>query len=89
MHLIQWLVAGGLFGWVANWVMEAHDRHSILRDIAVSIAGAFLGGSLLDVLLGSSPSDRGDLGLTGLVVPLLSASVLLAILHLVRDAGAR
>lgn len=89
MNFIHWLVAGGSIGWVASWIIVTHDRRRILGSIAAGMAGACLGGMLLDVLLGWSTVDAGDLGVAGLAVPLLCAGVLLAFLRLVRDAGAR
>ncbi len=89
MNVIIWLVVGGLIGWVASMVMGTNGRQGIILNVVVGIIGAFLGGWLLSGLLGSSTINQGNFSVSGLVVSLLGAIILLAIVRLVRGAAAR
>jgi uncharacterized membrane protein YeaQ/YmgE (transglycosylase-associated protein family) len=89
MNFIIWLVVGGLIGWVASMIMGTNDRQGMFLNIIVGIIGAFLGGFFLSGLFGTGTINQGDFSLSGLVVSLLGAIVLLAIVKLVRGAGKR
>jgi uncharacterized membrane protein YeaQ/YmgE (transglycosylase-associated protein family) len=89
MNFIIWIVTGGLIGWVASMVMGTDGRQGILLNVVVGIVGAFLGGWLLGGLFGSSTINQGNFSVSGLVVSLLGAIVLLAIVRLVRGTATR
>ena len=57
--------------------------------IIVGIAGAFLAGLLLTPLLGGGTINQGDFSLTGLLISLVGAVVLLAIVNLLRRGTVR
>jgi uncharacterized membrane protein YeaQ/YmgE (transglycosylase-associated protein family) len=89
MNLLIWLLIGGLIGWVASMFMGTNDRQGIILNIVVGIVGAFLGGWLLSGVFGSSTINQGNFSLSGLLVSLLGAIILLAIVRLVRGVAAR
>lgn len=89
MNFILWLIVGGLVGWVASIVMGTNGRQGILLNVVVGIVGAFLGGWLLGGLFGSSTINQGNFSVSGLVVSLLGAIILLAIARLLRGATAQ
>ena len=89
MNMIVWLLIGGLIGWVASIVMGTNNRQGFILNIVVGIVGAFLGGWFLSGLFGSSTINQGNFSLTGLLVSLLGAIILLAIVRLFRGAAAQ
>jgi uncharacterized membrane protein YeaQ/YmgE (transglycosylase-associated protein family) len=89
MNLIVWLLVGGLIGWVASIVMGTNNRQGFILNIVVGILGAFLGGWFLSGLFGSSTINQGNFSLSGLLVSLLGAIILLAIVRLFRGTAAR
>lgn len=89
MNLIVWLVVGGLIGWVASMIMGTDGRQGLILNVVVGIVGAFLGGWFLSGAFGSSTINQGNFSLSGLIVSLLGAIVLLAIVSLVRGASTR
>jgi uncharacterized membrane protein YeaQ/YmgE (transglycosylase-associated protein family) len=89
MNLLIWLVVGGLIGWVASKIMRTDGSQGIILNIVVGIVGAFLGGWLLAPMLGTGTINQSDFSLSGLVVSLLGAVILLAIVNLVRRGRVR
>lgn len=84
MNIIVWLVVGGLIGWVASIFMGTNDRQGILLNVVVGIVGAVLGGWLLGGVFGSGSINEGDFSVSGLLVSLLGAVILLFVVKLVR-----
>ena len=89
MNLIIWLVVGGLIGWIASMLMRTDGQQGILLNVVVGIVGAFLGGWLLAPMLGTGTINSNDFSLSGLIVSLLGAVVLLGIVNLVRRGRVR
>jgi uncharacterized membrane protein YeaQ/YmgE (transglycosylase-associated protein family) len=79
MHVIVWLVAGGVVGWVAGRLMRRRD--GVLLDVAIGIVGALLGGWFIAPLLGVRTIDQGDFTVYSLLVSLAGAVILLAIVN--------
>lgn len=84
MNFIIWLLIGGVIGWIASMIMGTNGRQGVLLNIVVGIVGSFLGGWLLSGLFGSSTINQGNFSLSGLLVSLLGAVILLALVRLVR-----
>jgi uncharacterized membrane protein YeaQ/YmgE (transglycosylase-associated protein family) len=82
MNVIIWLLVGGLIGWAASLFMGTNDRQGIVLNVVVGIVGAVLGGWLLSGLFGSSTINQGNFSLSGLLVSLLGAIILLALVKL-------
>jgi uncharacterized membrane protein YeaQ/YmgE (transglycosylase-associated protein family) len=89
MNLIIMLVVGGLIGWVASIIMRTNAQQGILLNIIVGIVGALLAGLLLAPLFGTGSITQGDFSLSGLLISLLGAVVLLAIVNLFRRGTVR
>ncbi|HEY0855535.1 MAG TPA: GlsB/YeaQ/YmgE family stress response membrane protein [Albitalea sp.] len=89
MNFIIWLVVGGLIGWVASMLMRTDGQQGILLNIVVGIVGAFLGGWLLAPMFGTGTINQNDFSMSGLVVSLLGAVILLAIVNLFRRGSIR
>ena len=89
MNFIIWLIVGGLIGWIASKVMNTDAQQGILLNIVVGIVGSILGGWLISPLLGAGTINQSDFSLSGLVVSLVGAVILLAIVNLIRRGTVR
>ncbi|GAB6195448.1 GlsB/YeaQ/YmgE family stress response membrane protein [Lysobacter xanthus] len=90
MGFIIWLIVGGIIGWVASMIMKTDGQQGALMNIVVGIVGAFLGGWLGGMLMGDGGSiNNGDFSLSGLLMSLLGAVVLLAIVNMFRRGRVR
>ena len=89
MGLILWLVIGGVVGWLASIVMKRDGSQGIFLNIVVGIIGALLGGFLLAPLFGTGTINQGDFSLSGLLVSLAGAIILLFVVNLIRRRSPR
>ncbi len=89
MNIIIWLIVGGLIGWIASKIMNTDAQQGIGLNIVVGIVGALLAGWLITPLVGGGTINQGDFSLSGLIISLLGAIVLLAIVNLFRRGSAR
>jgi uncharacterized membrane protein YeaQ/YmgE (transglycosylase-associated protein family) len=89
MNFVLWLVVGGLIGWLASKIMNTDAEQGIGLNIVVGIVGALLAGELLTPLLGGATINQRDFSLSGLVISLLGAIVLLAVVNLFRRGRTR
>jgi uncharacterized membrane protein YeaQ/YmgE (transglycosylase-associated protein family) len=70
-------------------IMRTDAQQGMLLNIVVGIVGALLGGWLLGPLVGSGTINSGDFSLSGLIISLVGAVVLLAIVNLFRRGRVR
>ena len=89
MNFIIWIIVGGILGWIASMIMRTDAQQGALLNIIVGIVGAVLAGLLLAPLLGTGTINSGDFSLSGLLVSLLGAVVLLGIVNLFRRGAVR
>jgi len=89
MNFIIWLVIGGLIGWVASIIMRTDGQQGVFLNVVVGIVGALLAGFILTPLFGGGTINTSDFSLSGLVLSLLGAIVLLAIVNLFRRGSVR
>jgi uncharacterized membrane protein YeaQ/YmgE (transglycosylase-associated protein family) len=89
MNFIIWLVVGGLIGWVASMMMRTDGQQGVFLNIVVGIIGAMLGGWLIAPMIGGGSINQGDFSISGLIVSLIGAVILLAIVNLVRRGSVR
>lgn len=89
MNILIWLIVGGLIGWVASMLMGTDGRQGLLLNVVVGIVGAFLGGWLFGGAFGTSTINEGNLSISGIMVSLVGAIILIAALKLFRGATAR
>ena len=82
-------MADGLIGWVAVVVMKYDPQQGMILNVVVRIVRAMLGAWLLVPTLGTLTINSNDFSLAGLGVPLLAASMLLAIVNFLRRGTAR
>lgn len=85
MDFIIWILVGALAGWVASMIMKTDAQMGALANIVVGIIGAFIGGFVLNNVLGMKVNS-GSLSVPGILAAIFGAVILLAILKLVRRA---
>lgn len=77
------LIVGGVAGWLASLVMNRDASMGILWNIVVGIVGSVIGNALAGPLFGVRGSVQ-EFSLTGLIIAVVGAVVLLAIVNLVQ-----
>ncbi len=82
MHIIIWLIIGGIIGWLASIVMKTNAQQGLILNIVVGIVGSWLGGWLIAPVIGGS-------GMMGYLSAFLGAVVLLGIANLFRRGKVR
>lgn len=86
-----WIIAiivGGIAGWLASMVMNRDASMGIFWNIVVGIIGSVIGNLILGPLLGVSGSVQ-EFSLTGLLIAIVGAIVLLAIVNLIQRGRVR
>jgi uncharacterized membrane protein YeaQ/YmgE (transglycosylase-associated protein family) len=86
MNILVWLVVGGLIGWVASMILGTDGRQGIILNVVVGIVGAAIGGWLFGAAFGTSTINQGNLSVSGIMVSLVGAVILIAALKLIRRA---
>ncbi len=84
--IIAWIVVGLVAGILAKWVMPGPDPGGIITTILIGVAGALIGGFILNSLLGG-PGVSG-INLVSILVATLGAIILLAIYRLITRRAA-
>jgi uncharacterized membrane protein YeaQ/YmgE (transglycosylase-associated protein family) len=76
MWILITVVAGGIVGWLASFVMKTNSQMGILANIGVGVVGAALGFWLGGVL------GLGEFGTLGrFVVAIVGAAILIFVLR--------
>lgn len=74
MNIIAWVVLGILAGAIAKAIYPGYQGGGILSTIVLGIVGAFLGGTLVNVIqTGTLTITSATLSLPGLFVAVLGA----------------
>ena len=82
------LIVGGIAGWLASLVMNRDASMGIFWNIVVGIVGSVVGNLIAGPLLGMNTSVQ-EFSLTGLIVAVVGAIVLLGIVNLVQRGRVR
>ena len=86
-----WIIAiivGGVAGWLASIVMRRDASMGILWNIVVGIIGALIGNVLAGPLFGVEGTIK-TFNLTGFLIAIVGAVVLLGIVNLVQRGRVR
>jgi uncharacterized membrane protein YeaQ/YmgE (transglycosylase-associated protein family) len=78
MDLIAWVALGVLIGWLASMMMGPRSGQGLLSTMLVGVAGAVLGGMMLDPLFGAVPVSPGELTVSTLAMPFVGGVLLVA-----------
>jgi len=86
-----WIVAiivGGVAGWLASMVMNRDASMGIFWNIVVGIVGALIGNVLAGALFGVEGTIQ-TFNLTGFIIAIIGAVVLLGIVNLAQRGRVR
>ncbi|WP_405235105.1 GlsB/YeaQ/YmgE family stress response membrane protein [Lentisalinibacter orientalis] len=89
MNIVLWLVIGGLVGWQAIMLTRTESLKEIILNVVVGMIGAVLGGWIPGRLFGAGPINEGNFNMTGLLVSLFGAVLLLTLVRFARDDALR
>ena len=89
MNIVIWLIVGGLLGWLASMMMKTDGQQGIILNVVVGIVGALIAGFLIAPMFGTGTINSSDFSISGLLVSLLGAVVLLAVVNLFRRGTVR
>ncbi|WP_284123811.1 GlsB/YeaQ/YmgE family stress response membrane protein [Parerythrobacter aestuarii] len=82
------LVVGGIAGWLASLVMNRDASMGIFWNIVVGCVGSVVGNWIAGPMLGITGSVQ-EFSLTGLVIAVVGAVVLLGIVNLIQRGRVR
>lgn len=82
------LIVGGIAGWLASLVMNRDASMGVFWNIVVGCVGSVIGNMVVGPLFGITGSVQ-EFSLTGLIVAVLGAVILLAIVNLIQRGRAR
>ncbi len=89
--MIGWIIAlvvGGVAGWLASMVMNRNASMGIFWNIVVGCIGSLIGNAIAGPLLGITGSVQ-EFSLTGLIVAVIGAVVLLGVVNLIQRGKVR
>lgn len=89
--MVGWIIAlvvGGVAGWLASLVMNRDASMGIFWNIVVGCVGSIIGNMIAGPLLGITGSVQ-EFSITGLVVAVVGAVVLLGIVNLIQRGRVR
>ena len=79
MHLILFLIVGGIAGVISGKIMGGHG-YGIVVDVILGVVGGLVGGWLVSTFLGIQTSGL----IASFIVALIGACILVAIVHLIK-----
>ncbi|MDY7097362.1 MAG: GlsB/YeaQ/YmgE family stress response membrane protein [Pseudomonadota bacterium] len=82
------LIVGGIAGWLASMVMNRDASMGIFWNIVVGCVGSVIGNMVAGPLLGLTGSVQ-EFSLTGLIVAVIGAVILLGVLNLIQRGRVR
>ncbi len=88
MGWIVALIVGGVAGWLASKVMNRDASMGIFWNIVVGCIGSVVGNMIVGPLLGIGGSVQ-EFSLTGLVIAIVGAVLLLGIANLIQRGRVR
>jgi len=74
---------------LASVLMKTDGQESNVLNVVVGVVGAMVGGWLISPLVGAGTINQDNFSLPALVVSFLGASILLAIVNLLRRGSLR
>lgn len=82
------LIVGGVAGWLASLVMNRDASMGIFWNIVVGCVGSVIGNLIAGPLLGIGGSVQ-EFSITGLIIAVVGAIVLLGIVNLIQRGRVR
>ncbi|MBK7448664.1 MAG: GlsB/YeaQ/YmgE family stress response membrane protein [Anaerolineales bacterium] len=87
MGILTWIVFGALAGWIASLIMKTDRQMGAVANIVVGIAGAFIGGFIMENFLGQAGVN--GFNLYSLLVAIGGAALLIWLVGLISGRRSR
>ncbi len=89
MNILAWIVLGLIAGALAKAIYPGHQGGGILGTMILGIIGAFVGGSVYNLLTtGSLALTAAGLSIPGVIVAIIGAIIALFIYYSIARRGA-
>jgi uncharacterized membrane protein YeaQ/YmgE (transglycosylase-associated protein family) len=85
--ILTWIVFGALAGWIASLIMKTDRQMGAVANIVVGIAGAFIGGFIMENFLGQTGVN--GFNLYSLLVAIGGAALLIWLVGLISGRRSR
>lgn len=85
MNILLWIIFGGLVGWIASLIMDTDEQQGAVLNVVVGVVGAFLGGTLAN-LLGVGAGVTG-FNLTSFIVAVIGSIILIGLVRVLGGAS--
>jgi uncharacterized membrane protein YeaQ/YmgE (transglycosylase-associated protein family) len=84
LNIIVWLLIGLVAGLVTTLITQTNTRQGMLLDVIVGVTGGFVGGFILSVLNGMGTDVIVGINISGMIVALVGAAILLILYEFLR-----
>lgn len=81
LGILGWIIIGALAGWIGSKITGNDKEMGAVKNIAVGIVGAFIGGFAMNLIGGQGVTG---FNLWSLLVAILGAVIFLSVLNLFR-----
>lgn len=81
MGILSWIIVGALAGWIASKIVGKDAQMGALANIAVGIAGAIIGGYILQLF---GVGGVTGLNLYSIIIAIFGACVLLYVIDKIK-----
>lgn len=89
MNILAWIVLGLIAGAIAKAIYPGHQGGGILGTLILGVIGAFIGGSLYNLLTtGTIAVSAAGLSIGGIIVAIVGAIIALFIYYAVTSRTA-
>lgn len=89
MNILAWIVLGLIAGAIAKAIYPGHQGGGILGPMILGIVGAFIGGTIYNLLTtGTLALDATSLSIGGIVVAVVGAIIALFLYYAFTRRGA-
>ncbi len=83
MNILLWIIFGAIAGWISSLIMKSDYEQGTFKDIIMGIAGAFVGGTIMNLL---GLSGVNGFNLYSLLVAIFGAVTVIYIGRMIRNS---
>lgn len=83
MHIVAWMLDGGMLGWVGYEFLEFNEERGKMVSIIIDVLGGIVGGKLVTPMFTNAPAIPSDFDTPALFFAAAAAAAFLTIGNLV------
>jgi uncharacterized membrane protein YeaQ/YmgE (transglycosylase-associated protein family) len=84
LNIVVWLIIGALAGLITALITQSRTTSEVIMDLVVGLVGGFIGGYALYVLNAMGTGVVIGINISGVVVAVIGAVILLGLLEFLR-----